>query len=114
VTVGVFDPWQPVPLFEGLSIHTIHAILRDIDQGVIVDGKPTEELYRPRSDAAHWAGAVIVRHVPDCTKARARSMLASWKREGVLVEASYTDAKQRKKRAGGLRSNPAKWPGATT
>lgn len=114
VAVGVFDPWQPVPLFDGLSIPTIRAILRDIDQGVIVDGEPTGELYRPRSDAHHWAGEIIIRHMPTCTKARAKSILASWRREGVLIEAAFPDAKQRKTRPGGLRSNPAKTPGAPT
>ena len=114
VSVGIFDPWEPTPLFHGISNQTIHAILRDIDHGVIgADGEPTGELYQPRKDATHWAGDVIIRHVPDCTPARARAILGRWKKEGLLVEETFRDKKHRKKRTG-VRSNPAKWPGAQT
>ncbi len=114
VSVGIFDPWEPTPLFQGISNQTIHTILRDIDHGVVgADGEPTGELYQPRKDATHWAGEVIIRHFPDCTPARARAILGRWKKESLLVEETFRDKKHRKKRTG-VRSNPAKWPGAQT
>ena len=54
---------------------------------------------------------VVIRHVPDCKPARAKRILAAWKRERLLLVTEF-EGTNRKMRQG-LKSDPAKWPGAT-
>ena len=113
VSVGIFDPWEPAPLFHNISIPTIHAILRDIDIGVTgPNGAPTGALFQSHKSGEHWAGDIIIKHIPDCPPERAKSILARWKKERLLQTAQFENA-NRKKRSG-LKSNPAKWPGTQT
>ena len=113
ITVGVFEPWQPVPLFDNIATTTIHAILRDIDNGVIgPDGEPTDQLFQPTQNAKHWAGDVIIKHIPGCSRGRAKSMLAAWKREDLLKTVSFKN--EHRKPRNGLKSDPAKWPGTVS
>lgn len=111
IRVGTFEPWEPQPLFHGISMQAIHAILREIDRGVLDDaGTPTGDLYQPRQNAAHWAGDVIIRFVPGCSAERAKRILAVWKRERLLVVTPFKDRRHRNNREG-LKSDPSRWPG---
>jgi hypothetical protein len=110
ISVGVFDPWEPVPILNGITIPTIHAILRDIDAGVLgTDGKPTGELYQPGKNSRSWAGEVILKHVPDCAEQRVKAILARWKKEGLLKVVEFENANRNTRE--GLKSDPTKWPG---
>jgi hypothetical protein len=114
VEVATFRPWQPGGVFEGIDNRTIHAILAEIDIGVVgEDGQPTGDLFQPRQDASHWAGEVIMRHVPGCLSARATAILATWKQSRLVVETEFTTQRHRKPRIG-LKSVPARWPGAVS
>jgi hypothetical protein len=113
ISVGVFDPWEPVPILDGVSISSIHAILRDIDAGVIGDdGVPTGELYQPGSNSKSWAGNVVLKHIVGCPQARVRAILGRWKKEGLLKIVEFKNSNRVKRE--GLKSVSAKWPGTQT
>jgi hypothetical protein len=110
VSVGVFDPWEPTPIFDKISTPTIHTILREIDRGVVGgSGEPNGALFQPGQNSAHWAGNVIIKYVPECSTRRAKSILARWKKEGMLKLVEFGN--EHRNRRNGLKSNPTKWPG---
>jgi hypothetical protein len=97
-----------VPILDGISIPTIHAILRDIDAGVASDSEQAE-LYQPGANSRNWAGNVILKHVANCPKGRVKAILARWKKEGLLKIVEFENAYRCKRE--GLKSVIAKWPG---
>lgn len=106
ISVGVFEPWEPVPILDDISVSTIHAILRDIDAGVI---GTNGELFQPGMNSRSWAGNIILKRVADCSRARAKAILARWKKEGLLKIVEFENVHRVKRE--GLKSVMNKWPG---
>lgn len=95
--VAVMVPFHPGSMWKRLSPSEINRVLDEIDTG-----HPDGSLYAPHRRGAgsyRWAGHVLVRRLR-LTEAQAANMLQAWMVNGLLVEAEYRDAAQRKLRTG--------------
>jgi hypothetical protein len=104
--VQTVEPWKPPDLFAGLSTDNLNAILDEIDRGM-EDGARYSHAPRATKRAA-WK--VILGHASEKTEKQARSIIATWVKNEVLVAEAYHDA-ERREQVDGLRVNPTKRPG---
>lgn len=91
-------PWKPEGLFSGITNAVINRILDAIETGLTdPDGRPTGERFGIRPNARNWAGKLLMEAL-GCEELKARTMLAVWKKSGLIQEIDYLDPTQRKER----------------
>jgi hypothetical protein len=107
-TVQVAEPWTPDTIWQGVSQQQIDQILKLIDagmgNGVYYSAAPSAK------ERAAWP--VVLQFLPDRNETQARSMIASWVRNGVLTIFPYRNESIRKDEQG-LRVNSTARPEAT-
>lgn len=110
--VGVFIPWTPQNLMDGISTATANAILDEIATGMLDgDGKPNGSRYcfTDSRRGARWAGHIVIRH-HEMPIERATRILKAWLENEVIVESDYHDPFQNKAKKG-LKVVDANRPG---
>jgi hypothetical protein len=107
-TVPAAVPWQAPDMWQSIPPSIANRILDDIAAG-LDDGK---RLYSaaPNSTAL-GAWHIVLRHVPSLTEKQARGVVATWRKNAVLLDTEYEDKAEGKKRRGVI-PNAAKRPGA--
>jgi len=93
-SVGVIEPWQPESLWARFTPRQLNDAL-----DVIAAGPGDGQRYSPAKQGVRWVGNVLVEHL-SVTELAAKTMLAKWFKEGVLVRQSYRDKAEGKDRAG--------------
>jgi hypothetical protein len=102
--VQTVEPWKPPALFDGLLHSLLNEILTAIDRGR--DDGSRYSASGAAKDRAAWR--VIVSRAPCVSETRARAIISTWLKDGLLVEEEYVD--RRRHRVKGLRVVDAKRP----
>jgi hypothetical protein len=89
--VQTVEPWKSPALFDGLSHSLLNEILTALDRGR--DDGSRYSAAGAATDRAAWK--VIVERVPEMPKKRARAIISTWLKEGLLVEETYFDPTRR-------------------
>jgi hypothetical protein len=103
--VGALVPWSPPDPFDGIMAAEINTFLQKIDDGIIdKDGVVTGVRYTSSTkggtkETGRWAGCLAVEHF-DVSEATARKLIATWLRNGSLVEKDYQCPERRRARSG--------------
>ncbi len=104
--VAAIAPWKPASPWRGMSAEDCNRALDLIAAG------PGEGMafsaHRTGRGETRWAGRVLVEGF-DLTDADAARVIAAWLKTGLLREAPYRDAQQRKSRLG-VRVDDSKRP----
>jgi len=114
--VGALMPWNPPGMLDGVSLHSINAVLDRIDAGLLdAHGAPLGSRYTASArggtkESGRWAGCVLIDQL-GMKEAQASALVKTWIKNGVLVEKPYHDAAQRKERTGLFAPENAR-PGA--
>jgi hypothetical protein len=97
--VGALVPWFPPDAFDGLSAHQITTILDRIERGMDDGRRFTASTKGGSKDSGRWAGCVVM-DVSGTTEALAKKVVATWIKNGVLVEDDYDCPVRRRKETG--------------
>lgn len=106
-SVGVLKPWAPAGTFDGVSVDTIHGVLKVLDAGRDA-GKYRYNLKSGPIVSPAWAGFAVMR-ATGFDRPRAAKIVEEWSRSGLLVPVEYTD-EQRKSKVG-VKVDFSKSPG---
>ena len=95
--VAAIAPWKPPSPLRGMSAADCNAALDRIAAGP--GAGMAYSAHRTGRGEARWAGRVLVEH-HGLSEAEAVRVVAAWLKSGLLLEAPYRDAQQRKQRLG--------------
>jgi hypothetical protein len=96
-TVPAAVPWTPPDFWRNLPNATINAILDQIDRGP-AEGRRYSPAAQAAGDRAAWR--VVTDHCSALTPEQARTVIATWLKNGMLESRPYFDPIESKKRAG--------------
>lgn len=97
-SVQVVEPWNPPDVFDGIDAETANRIL-----DILKEGPELGALYtmhrRGKGGGDRWAGTILIDQL-DINEAQAKHVLATWHRNGLIVESEYRDREEGKTRKG--------------
>ena len=104
--VGVLIPWKPTGLFDDVTQGTIDTLFAMIDRGLLdANNRAISEFYtavnsQKKDDTINrWVGLLVAKTL-GCDDARAKKLIAHWRKAGSLVDFKYRSKETRKLRTG--------------
>lgn len=109
--VGALTPWTPPDAFDHLTVHRIKTILDMVQAGMGSGERYTASTAGGSRDSGRWVGCLIMdqAEVPESV---AKTVISTWRKNGVLVEEEYHCPVARRKRKG-LFAPESNRPGVT-
>tara|TARA_R110002153_G_scaffold92603_1_gene224757 strand:+ start:142 stop:630 length:489 start_codon:yes stop_codon:yes gene_type:complete len=92
--VGVVSPWTPPDAFDHISIDKARSLLIMIAEGIDADVKYS------KNKGGRWAGSLLIREVLEMDENKAKTVLKTWMKSGVLYEDDYQNIAKRREEKG--------------
>tara|TARA_B110000503_G_scaffold112265_1_gene168225 strand:+ start:116 stop:604 length:489 start_codon:yes stop_codon:yes gene_type:complete len=92
--VGVVSPWTPPDAFDHISIDKARSLLIMISEGQNADVKYS------KNKGKRWAGSLLISEVLEMDESKAKTVIKTWLKSGVLYEDDYQNGKTRKDEKG--------------
>lgn len=98
--VGALEPWTPPDAFDGLTLASIGTILDQIEEGMTdKSGTVTGVRYSATTrggskESGRWVGCLLM-DVWGLSEERAKKVIGTWIKSGVLVEDEYVNPEKR-------------------
>lgn len=97
--VGALIPWTPPDAFDGLSSHSIGLVLDQIHAGMPSGERYTASTRGGSKASGRWVGCLLF-DLLGMNEATAKKVIATWLKNGVLLEDEYQCPVRRKNRTG--------------
>lgn len=97
--VGALCPWSAPDAFENLTAHRIKTILDMVQAGMGTGERYTASTAGGSRDSGRWVGCLIMEQA-EVPEGIAKTVISTWRKNGVLLEEEYHCPVARRKRKG--------------
>ena len=87
--VGVVANWTPPDAFDGISPERARELLNTIEKGL------KDEVRYSKNKGKRWAGEMLIDEVLDMDEGKAKIIIKTWMKSGVLFEDEYRNGETR-------------------
>tara|TARA_R110001583_G_scaffold130019_1_gene281810 strand:- start:142 stop:627 length:486 start_codon:yes stop_codon:yes gene_type:complete len=87
--VGVVANWTPPDAFDGISPERARELLNTIEKGL------KDEVRYSKNKGKRWAGEMLIDEVLDMDESKAKIIIKTWMKSGVLFEDEYRNGETR-------------------